>query len=347
MTQAQIYIYGIDLGKNWFHLVAMDRMGHVLTKQKLTRSQLKQFISTTPPCRVAFEACPGSQYWGRLFQQAGFEPKIIPAQFVKPYLKSNKNDFNDATAIAEAGSRGTMRCVPLKSHEQLALQATHRVRQRFIVERTATVNQMRALLLEYGLTVPVGRKVFERSLPTILEDAENGLPDFIRALVLRLRERWQQLDIQIDEMSLMLGQASSASSLCQKVSTVPGIGPIVSTALIAAIGNGSQFKKARDLSAWLGLVPRQYSTGGKSSLGGISKRGNNYLRQMVIQGAKALKIHMKRDKSSLGEWVARLEAGHHHHVVLIALANKIMRICWKVLTSGRDYQPYPDASSAV
>ncbi|HHQ4659503.1 TPA: IS110 family transposase, partial [Aeromonas hydrophila] len=274
-------------------------------------------------------------------------PKIIPAQFVKPYLKSNKNDFNDATAIAEAGSRGTMRCVPLKSHEQLALQATHRVRQRFIVERTATVNQMRALLLEYGLTVPVGRKVFERSLPTILEDAENGLPDFIRALVLRLRERWQQLDIQIDDMSLMLGQASSASGLCQKISTVPGIGPIVSTALIAAIGNGSQFKKARDLSAWLGLVPRQYSTGGKSSLGGISKRGNSYLRQMVIQGAKALKIHMKRDKSSLGEWVARLEAGHHHHVVLIALANKIMRICWKVLTSGRDYQPYPNASAAV
>ena len=240
-----------------------------------------------------------------------------------------------------------MRCVPLKSHEQLALQATHRVRQRFIVERTATVNQMRALLLEYGLTVPVGRKVFERSLPTILEDAENGLPDFIRALVLRLRERWQQLDIQIDDMSLMLGQASSTSSLCQKISTVPGIGPIVSTALIAAIGNGSQFKKARDLSAWLGLVPRQYSTGGKSSLGGISKRGNSYLRQMVIQGAKALKIHMKRDKSSLGEWVARLEAGHHHHVVLIALANKIMRICWKVLTSGRDYQPYPNTSSAV
>ncbi|EHI50051.1 IS110 family transposase, partial [Aeromonas salmonicida] len=182
----------------------------------------------------------------------------------------------------------TMRCVPLKSHEQLALQATHRVRQRFIIERTATVNQMRALLLEYGLTVPVGRKVFERSLPTILEDAENGLPDFIRALVLRLRERWQQLDIQIDDMSLMLGQASSASGLCQKISTVPGIGPIVSTALIAAIGNGSQFKKARDLSAWLGLVPRQYSTGGKSSLGGISKRGNSYLRQMVIQGAKAL-----------------------------------------------------------
>ena len=157
MTQSQIYLYGIDLGKNWFHLVAMDRMGDVLTKPKPTCAQLKQFIGITSPYRVAFEACLGSQYWGRLSQQVGFEFKIIPAQFVKPYLKSNKNDFNDATAIAEASSRGVMHRVLLKSHEQLALQAAHRVRQRFIIERTSTVNQMRALLLEYGLTVPVGR----------------------------------------------------------------------------------------------------------------------------------------------------------------------------------------------
>ncbi|WP_252629319.1 IS110 family transposase [Aeromonas veronii] len=172
MTQAQIYIYGIDLGKNWFHLVAMDRMGHVMTKQKLTRSQLKQFISTTSTLSGCLRGMSWFAILGAPVPTGGVRTKIIPAQFVKPYLKSNKNDFNDATAIAEAGSRGSMRCVPLKSHEQLALQATHRVRQRFIVERTATVNQMRALLLEYGLTVPVGRKVFERSLPTILEDAE-------------------------------------------------------------------------------------------------------------------------------------------------------------------------------
>ena len=276
-----------------------------------------------------------------MFTDAGFSVKIIPAQFVKPYLKSNKNDFNDAAAIAEAGSRGSMRCVPIKSHEQLALQATHRVRQRFITERTATVNQMRALLLEFGITVPVGRKVFERSLPAILEDAENGLPVFIRSLVMRLRERWRHLDVQIDEMTEMLERASMESDLCQLISSVPGIGLIVSTGIIAAIGNGTQFNKSRDLSAWLGLVPRQYSTGGKSNLGGISKRGNNYLRQQVIQGAKALKIHMKRDKSALGQWVAKLEASHHHHVVVVALANKIMRIAWKVLTSGVAYRPCP------
>ena len=304
------------------------------------RCPCKRFLNT-PTCTVAFEACPGSQYWGRLFTHAGFNVKIIPAQFIKPYLKSNKNDFNDAAAIAEAGSRGTMRCVPLKTDEQLALQATHRVRQRFITERTATVNQMRALLLEYGITVPIGRKVFERTLPRILEDAENGLPDFMRALVARLRQRWLELDGQIDEMTRMLEQASQQSDQCQKIMTIPGIGPMVSTAMIAAVGNGTQFKKARDLSAWLGLVPRQYSTGGKSNLGGISKRGNTYLRCLVIQGAKALKIHMKRDQSALGQWVRKLEQNHHHHVVLIALANKIMRICWKVLTSGNDYRPYP------
>ncbi|MCL6271071.1 IS110 family transposase [Sansalvadorimonas sp. 2012CJ34-2] len=322
----------------------MDKNGHILFKKRLTRTQLKAFIANTPPSLVAFEACPGSQYWGRLFTAAGFTLKIIPAQFVKPYLKSNKNDFNDAAAIAEAGSRGTMRTVPLKTDEQLALQATHRVRQRFIVERTATVNQMRALLLEYGITVPKGRKIFEKSLPNILADTDSELPQYIRSLITRLRDRWKQLDQQINEMSGLLQGAAEKSDKCQLVSSVPGIGPIVSTALIAAIGNGSQFKRARDLSAWLGLVPRQFSTGGKSNLGKISKRGNIYLRQQVLQGAKALKIHMKREKSSLGQWVAKLETCHHHHVVLVALANKIMRICWKVLTSGKQYQPFPEAA---
>lgn len=344
MTHSTNCIYGIDLGKNWFHVVLMDRQGNILWREKLSRDQLKLFIANTQTSTVAFEACPGSQYWGRLFTDAGFTVKIIPAQFVKPYLKSNKNDFNDAAAIAEAASRGTMRCVPLKTHEQLAMQATHRVRQRFITERTATVNQMRALLLEYGVTVPVGRKLFERTLPRILEDAENGLPEFIRSLVMRLRERWQYLDIQIDEMSELLEQAATASDKCRLIRSIPGIGPIVATGIVAAIGDGRHFKKARDLSAWLGLVPRQYSTGGKPCLGSISKRGNTYLRRQVVQGAKALKIHMKRDQSALGRWIAKLEDTHHHHVVLIALANKIMRICWKVLTSGKGYQPYPAAA---
>ena len=242
-------IFGIDLGKNWFHIIEMNEKGFVISKKKLNRQKLKEFIINTPPTQVAFEACPGSQYWGRLFSNAGFTVKIIPAQFVKPYLKSNKNDFNDATAIAEASTRGTMRCVPLKSHEQLELQATHRVRERFITERTATINQMRALLLEYGIAIPHGRKVLERELPFILEDAENTLTHPIRLLIERLRIRWQYLDEQIDELTQLLNDAAKHSKLCELISTVPGIGPIVSTGIISAIGDATQFKSARDLSA--------------------------------------------------------------------------------------------------
>jgi transposase len=287
------------------------------------------------------ESCPGSQYWGRRFLELGHEIRLIPAQFVKPYLKSNKNDFNDAEAIAEAASRATMRCVPLKSDEQLELQSMHRIRQRLIVERTALVNQMRALLLERGIAVPVGRIVFSKRIGMILEDAENGVSVRLRQLLQRLRERWLRLDQDVEEMTAMISAIAADSELCRRVSTVPGVGPIVSTAMVAAVGNAKMFRRGRDMSAWLGLVPRQYSTGGKAKLGSISKRGNVYLRQVCVQGAHALYSHMKRDKSALGEWLRGLEARTHRNVAVIALANKIVRICWKVLSGGQDYQLYP------
>jgi transposase len=233
-----------------------------------------------------------------------------------------------------------MRCVALKSADQLELQALHRVRQRFIVERTAVVNQMRALLLEHGLVVPIGRELFARRLPKILEDVENGLTVRMVQLIGRLRQRWLALDDELASISDEIVQIATDSELCRRVRTVPGVGPIVSTALVAAVGNGTAFRRARDMSAWLGLVPRQYSTGGKSTLGGISKRGNAYLRMMVIQGARALLIHMKRDQSRMGLWLRALEQRSHPHVALIALANKIVRICWKVLSSGQTYQPF-------
>jgi transposase len=344
MSDQQIHIIGIDLGKNWFHLVAMDERGKPVYRKKLSRNQLGELIPTLQQCIVAMESCPGSQFWGRRFANAGNTVRIIPAQFVKPYLKSNKNDFNDAEAIAEAGSRGTMRCVALKTADQLELQAMHRVRQRFIVERTATVNQMRALLLEHGIVVPIGRALFARRLPKIMENVENGLSVRLRGLIDRLRRRWLLLDDELAGVSAEITQIATDSELCQRVCTVPGVGPIVSTALVAAVGNGRAFHRARDMSAWLGLVPKQYSTGGKSNLGGISKRGNAYLRMMVIQGARALLIHMKRDKSRMGLWLREIEKRSHPHVALIALANKIVRICWKVLTSGRVYQPFAEAS---
>jgi len=337
----EVVIVGLDLGKSWFHVIGMDRVGRIVLRRRLNRAQLGELSATLPACRVAMESCPGSQYWGRRFVAQGHEVRIIPAQFVKPFVKSNKNDYNDAEAIAEAGSRDTMRCVPLKNSEQLDLQATHRVRQRFIIERSAVVNQMRALLLENGIAIPIGRALFARRLPDVIADAENGLTVRVRALLERLRGRWLALDAEISEVTGLLTHHAEDSELCRLAKTVPGIGPIVSTALIAAVGNARAFRRGRDMAAWLGLVPRQYSTGGKTTLGRISKRGNVYLRQLFIQGAQALYTHMKREKSRLGQWLRDLELRAHRHVVVVALANKIVRICWKVLTSGEDYRPFP------
>lgn len=241
-----VQVIGIDLGKNWFHIVGIDAAGKPVLRRKLSRLQLVDFGVRQPRCVVAMESCPRSQYWGRRFAEWGHEIRIIPAQFVKPYVKSNKNDFNDAEAIAEAASRSTMRCVPLKTEEQLELQAMHRIRQRLIVERTALVNQMRALLLERGITVPVGRIIFAKRIGEILEDAENSLSVRLRELLYRLRERWLRLDQDIADITAMVTAVADTSELCRRVSTVPGIGPIVSTAMVAAVGNARMFRRGRD-----------------------------------------------------------------------------------------------------
>lgn len=319
----------------------MDRHGKPVLRRRLNRTQLGQLAASMPCCRVAMESCPGSQYWGRRFAEQGHDVRLIPAQFVKPFVKSNKNDYNDAEAIAEAGSGDTMRCVPLKNSEQLDLQAIHRVRQRFIIERTAVVNQMRALLLENGIVIPLGRALFARRLPEILADESASLSKRMRELLQRLRLRWTALDVEIREVTALLTRHAEDSELCRRATTVPGIGPIVSTALIAAVGNARAFGRGRDMAAWLGLVPRQHSTGGKTTLGLISKRGNAYLRQLFIQGAQALYTHMKRERSRLGQWLRDLEVRAHRHVVVVALANKLVRICWKVLAGGEDYRPFP------
>lgn len=333
-----VTVLGIDLGKNWFHLVGLDERGAIALRKKLNRLQLMECAATMSRCLVAMESCPGSQYWGRVFARAGHDLRLIPPQFVKPYLKSNKNDFNDAEAIAEAASRARMRCVPLKTPEQLELQALHRVRRRFVTERTALVNQMRALLLEHGIVIPLGRALFARRLPAIFEDAENGLSPSLVHLLHRLRQRWIALDLDIDEITGELTRRADASDLCRRAASVPGIGPIIATAMVAAVGDGRMFRQGRGMAAWLGLVPRQYSTGGQVRLGGISKRGNTYLRQLVIQGAHALAVHLKRQRSSLGDWFREVERRSHHNVAVVALANKLVRFCWKMLTSGEAFQ---------
>jgi transposase len=326
-------IVGIDLGKNWFHLIGLDADGATVLRKKLNRSQLAAYAVTAPTCVVATEACPGSQYWGRVFTKAGHTVRILPAQFVKPYLKANKNDFNDAEAIAEAGGRAHMRCVPLKTTEQLELQALHRVRRRFITERTAVINQMRALLLEHGIVIPLGRALFARRLPAIFEDAENALTSRLVVILHRLRQRWLAIDVEIAQATQDLTDWAEQSALCRRATTVPGIGPVIATAVVAAVGDGRMFARGRDMAAWLGLVPRQYSTGGKPTLGRISKRGNTYLREIFIQGAQSSFLYLKRDQSSLGAWLRQVEARRHRQVAVVALANNMVRICWKLLTS--------------
>ena len=334
-------IIAIDLGKNWFHLIGLDARGAPVLRKKLNRGQLAAYAVTSPRGIVATEACPGSQYWGRIFTQAGHEVRILPAQFVKPYVKANKNDFHDAAAIAEAASRASMRCVPLKTMEQLELQALHRMRQRAVRERTAVVNQMRALLLEHGIVVPLGRSLFERRLPAVFTDAESRLSPRLLDILHRLRQRWLAIDGEVEAATHELTVWAVHSELCQRLVTIPGIGPLIATATVAAVGNGRMFTRGRDMAAWLGIVPRQSTTGGKPTLGRISKRGNAYLRQLFIQGAQSSFLYLKRDQSALGAWLREVEGRRHRQVAVVALANKMVRICWKVLTSEEAYEPYP------
>jgi transposase len=260
---------------------------------------------------------------------------------VKPYLKANKNEFNDAAAIAEADGQASMRYVPLKTTEQLELQALHRVRRRFIVERTAVINQMRGLLLEHGMVIPVGRAAFVHRLPTICADAEHRLSPRLVELLHRLRQRWLALDVEIVRATRDVVEGADQSPLCRRAATVPGIGPIIATAVVAAVGDGRMFARGRDMAAWLGLVPRQHSTGGKPTLGSIRTRGNTYLRELFIQGAQSSFVYLKRDQSSLGRWLRPVETRRQRQVAIVALANKMVRIGWKVLTSEEEFRAYP------
>lgn len=334
----EIKTVGVDIGKSWFHLVACNRVGRPVARHKLNRGQLAQFIANLPQCLIGMEACPGSQHLARAFQRSGHDVRLIAPKFIKPYLKSQKNDFNDAEAIAEAVSRPTMRFVAVKSNEQIDLQAVHRIRERLIGERTAVINQIRAFLIEYGLPVKEGRASLRRDLPDILEDAENGLSPRMRQLIAALREHWHALEGQIAQHTREIELVAKRNDDCRRLVTVPGVGPLGATALIAAVGNGAMFAKGRELAAWLGLVPRQYSTGGKPKLLGISKRGNRYVRMLFIHGARSCLKHLNRDNHELGLWMTQLEQRAHKNVVAVALANKIARIAWAVLARQEVYR---------
>jgi len=262
----------------------------------------------------------------------------MPAQYVKPYLKTNKSDFLDAEAIAEAVTRPTMRFVPLKTVEQQELQAQHRLRSLWVRQRTATVNQMRALLLEQGLVIAQGIGSFRRQWPRILEDAENGLSPRLRALVHQLGEQMRELDARIQALTEELTACAQSEPVCQRLLTVPGIGPLTATAIVAAVGNGQGFRRGRHFAAWLGLVPRQYSTGGKPKLLGISKRGNAYVRMLLIHGARSVLLRAHKRDDALGRWLQRLGTHAHPNVVTVALANKTARVAWAVMTGQESWR---------
>jgi transposase len=329
---------GIDIGKTWFHVVGCNDVGTAVMRQKLNRSKLMPFFATLPKCLIGMEACSGSQHLARAFQGYGHEVRLIAPKFVRPYVKGQKNDFNDAAAIAEAVTRPTMRFVLPKSIEQLDLQAIHRIRDRLVGERTAVINQIRGFLIEYGLPVKEGRPALKRDLADILEDAENGLSGTMRQLISRLRNHWQQLEAQVEECARDIELIVQRNHDCQRLLTVPGIGPLGATALIAAVGNATTFRKGRELAAWLGLVPRQRSTGGQSTLLGIGKRGNTYVRRLFIHGARSVFQHLKRDSHDLGPWMTQLEKRAHKNVVIVAIANKMARIAWAVLSRQENYR---------
>jgi transposase len=297
------------------------------------------FIAQLAPCRIALEACAGAHHWARAFQKLGHEVKLIAPQYVKPYVKGNKNDYNDADAITEAVQRPTMRFVPIKTQEQQDIQALHRLRERTVKERTALANQIRGLLAEYGIVIRLGITAVRKALPEILEDGENGLTLRGRACFTQLRDELMQIDAQCQRYEQMIVQVNQEYEVCRRLDEVIGIGPITATATYAAAGSAQEFRNGRHFSAWLGLVPKQHSSGGKDTLLGISKRGNAYLRTLFIHGARAVLRYAATKTDRFSRWANAVHARRGHNRACVAVANKLARIAWVVMAKGESYRP--------
>jgi transposase len=332
---------GIDLGKTTFHLVALGERNQVVVRKKFSRATLLTYTANLPGALIGLEACAGAHFLGSALRAQGHQVRLIPAQFVKPYRKSNKNDFIDAEAIAEAVTKQNMRFVQIKTQEQLDWQAMHRVRDRLMQRRTALINEIRGFLLERGLTFAARPIYLRKNLPTVIEDAEQNLRPLLRWLLDRLWQEWKQTEIDIKAITDEIERISNDDARCLRLRQIPGFGPLVSTATVAAIGNGAAFRRGRDFAAWVGVVPRQYSTGGKQRLYGISKRGNVYLRRMLIHGARAVLLRVKYDTGGFGQWVHRLAQRAPRNKVVVAIANKLARMAWAVLSSGKEYRHQP------
>jgi len=332
-----IKVLGIDLAKNVFQIHGSDAKGKCVLRKRMSRTKLIEFVANLQPCIIGIEACGGSHYWARLFKQSGHEVRMMSPQFVKPYVKSNKNDRNDAEAIAEACMRPTMRFVPIKTTEQQDILAIHRARELSIKNRTAQASQIRSFLLEYGVTMPQGISKIKR-LSEIIEMNKDKLSLLVVELMIQLYEQFKIYDMQVKKYDQQLEKLAKHNNLCKEVQKLDGIGPLIASAIVATIGDAKVFKNGREVSAWLGLTPKQYSSGEKTVLGGISKRGDRYMRKILIQGARtAVKVcDSKKDKLSL--WVANKKQRCGFNKAAVALANKNARIVWAIMASGECYR---------
>ena len=326
---------GIDIGKDVFHLVGFDYDGQLVLRKKIKRMALIATFEELPHCIVGMEACLSAHFVSRTLRKMGFEPRIIPAIYVKPFNKGQKNDYNDAEAIAEAALRPNLKTVTEKTQEQLDLQALHRVRSRLVSRRTATMNQIRAFLIEQGITVRKSVAALRTSLQAILDNRSDEISLRMRRLILGLQQDWIWTDKRIEMTTSEIKSVSESEASCQRLMTIPGIGPIIST---AAVGTGEAYDRGRDFAAWLGLVPRQYSTGGRTILGRITKRGSRYLRMLFVQAAQVIMMRPKNwHKFSFGAWLEAAATRMQHNKLGVALANKLARIAWSVLNSGKDF----------
>jgi transposase len=331
---------GVDLAKQVFQVHGVDSHEQVVCRKQLKRAQMLDFFRQCEPCLVAMEACGSAHYWARELRTLGHEVRLIAPQFVKPYVKSGKNDANDAEAICEAASRPTMRYVEVKSVEQQASQALHRIRSRLIRARTALVNEIRGLLGEFGLiAVQRGTAATRRLIQTAMEDAENGLPGQMRELLSGLQDELDERDAHLSRLDGMIQRQSREDERVKRLLEVEGIGPISATAIVSAVGDARQFSNARQFAAWLGLVPRQHSSGGKERLGSINKQGDTYLRTLLIHGARAVLRHCQNKEDRRSEWLQQLLCRRNMNIATVALANKNARIVWAILSRGENYQP--------
>ncbi|ARD43289.1 IS110 family transposase [Colwellia sp. PAMC 21821] len=335
----KITTIGLDIAKSIFHMFAVNKNGRFVKKKQLRRKQVLSFMATLEPCLIVMEACGSANYWARKFIELGHQVKLIAPQYVKPFVKGNKNDYNDAEGIAEAAQRPTMRFVPIKSIEQQDIQNFHRQRERIKKERKALASQIRGLLGEYGIVINKGISAIHNELPDILEDATNELTYLSREIFNELWLEFQVTEVKFKACEVRLNTMNKENEICVRLDEILGIGAITASATYAAAGDGKDFVNGRHFSAWLGLVPGQHSTGGKATLLGISKRGNSYLRTLYIHGARAVLRHSENKTDRFSLWAQALKSRRGHNKACVAVANKIARMAWVIMAKGESYRP--------